>query len=225
MEFSADSQILFYTVLDQNHRPTKVMRHSVGVDRNEDSVVYEELDPSFFIHLDKTESGRFITISSHDHAETTEVRLIDTKKPTMQPRLISARKKGVYYDAHDSGDQLFILTNIGGAVDFKVIKTSLLNSDPTNWTEFINHKEGRLIRSIILFKDYLVRLEREHALPKIVIRELSTGKEYFIIFDEEAYDLALQKGYEFATKVLRFSYSSPTVPKQIYDYNLVTKKK
>ena len=70
-----------------------------------------------------------------------------------------------------------------------------------------------------------MRLEREHALPKIVIKELSTGKEHFITFNEEAYDLALQKGYEFKTEILRFSYSSPTVPKQIYDYNLVTKER
>ena len=225
MEFSADSQILFYTVLDQKHRPTKVMRHSVGVDKIEDALVYEELDPSFFIQLDKTESGRFITISCYDHAETAEVRLIDTKKPTKQPRLISARKKGVKYDVHDSDDQLLIHTNIDGAVDFKVVKTSLLDPDPKNWKEFVNHKEGRLIRSIILFKDHLVRLEREHALPKIVIKELSTGKEHLITFNEEAYDLALQKGYEFKTEILRFSYSSPTVPKQIYDYNLVTKER
>ena len=39
-------------------------------------MVYEELDAGFYLSLEKTESGRFIVITSVDHA-TSEVHVLD----------------------------------------------------------------------------------------------------------------------------------------------------
>ena len=46
------------------------------------------------------------------------------------------------------------------------------------------------ILDIELFAGHLARLERAYALPSIVIRELATGEEHAIAFDETAYALA-----------------------------------
>jgi len=73
MVFSADGKTLFYTVLDDNHRPNKVFRHQIGSDPAQDALIYEESDPGFFIGVGKTESGRYILIDAHDHADTSEV--------------------------------------------------------------------------------------------------------------------------------------------------------
>ena len=43
-------------------------------------------------------------------------------------------------------------------------------------------------------------------------RELASGDEHTIAFDEEAYSLGLAGGYEFDTTSLRFTYSSMTTP-------------
>ena len=45
MVWSTDSRILFYTVLDDNHRPCRVMRHTVGTMSSEDVTVYENPIP------------------------------------------------------------------------------------------------------------------------------------------------------------------------------------
>ena len=42
--WAADHRTLFYTVLDDNHRPCKVLRHSIGTVAADDVVVYEESD-------------------------------------------------------------------------------------------------------------------------------------------------------------------------------------
>ena len=76
---------------------------------------------------------------------------------------------------------------------------------------------------MIVFEDYLVRLERNNALPRIVIRSLTDGVEHGIGFDEDAYNLSLMPGYEFATTTLRFSYSSPTTPQRVYDYDMASR--
>ena len=71
--------------------------------------------------------------------------------------------------------------------------------DPANWTDLVPHKAGCLIRAVVLFGNWLVRLEREEALPRIVVQSLTAGAEYNIAFDEEAYDLSLMPGYEYET--------------------------
>ena len=85
MAWSADSKMLFYTLLDDQHRPCKVMRHTVGTEPAEDALIYEERDPGFFLRVNKTESGRFIVISAHDHAATSELRLIPAPRQCSMP--------------------------------------------------------------------------------------------------------------------------------------------
>ncbi len=223
MAFSADGATLFYTVLDDNHRPSQVYRHRMGADPAEDALVYEDPDPGFYLGLGKTESGRYIAIGAHDHADTSEIHLIDAAAPEAPPRMITARETGVTYDVSDRGDRLFVLTNIGGAVDFRIMEAPLGDPAPGNWQEVVPHREGRLIRSILVFSRWLVRLERENALPRIVVRDIDSGEEHEIAFEEEAYDLQLVPGYEFETDTLRFAYSSPTTPARVYDYDMAAR--
>ena len=223
MAWSADGQMLFYTALDDNHRPSKVMCHRVGSSAGDDVLVYEETDPGFYLGIGKTESGRFIVIDSHDHADTTEVRLIAADDPLAEPRLLLARETGVTYEVSDHGDLLMIRTNAGDSVDFRIASAPLDAVERHNWQDIVPHRPGCLIRSMIVFESYLVRLEREQALPRIVIRSLLDGKEHTISFDEVAYDLSLVPGYEHATDTLRFSYSSPTTPQRVYDYDMATR--
>ena len=44
-----DSRTLFYTTLDNNHRPDKVLRHTLGTEISTDEMVYQEKDPGFFV--------------------------------------------------------------------------------------------------------------------------------------------------------------------------------
>ena len=114
-----DGETLFYTAIDDNHRPFQLRRHRVG-EGGGDAAVYEESDPGFFVGIGKSESGRFAIVSAHDHT-TSEVRLIDADAPESPPRLVAARAAGVEYDVADHGERLFIRTNDGGAVDFKIV--------------------------------------------------------------------------------------------------------
>jgi len=223
LEWANDGRTLFYTVLDENHRPSRVMRHRVGEPAENDETVFEETDPGFVLGIHRTESGRFIVLSAHDHSDTSEILLLDADDPAAPARLIFARRTGVTYDVSDHGDRLLIRTNAGGAIDFRIADAPLADPEPDSWRELVPHRPGRLIRSMLAFRDWLVRLEREDALPRIVIRALADGSEHEITFDEEAYDLSLMPGYEFDTTVLRFSYSSPTTPQRVYDYDMATR--
>jgi oligopeptidase B len=125
----------------------------------------------------------------------------------------------------EGGDVFYILTNADGAKDFKIVTAPVSDPDPANWKELVPHEPGRLILSILAFKDFLVRLERKDGLPRIVIRDRATGEEHAIDFAEEAYSLGLSGSYEYDTETIRFSYSSMTTPSQLFDYDLRTRER
>lgn len=222
--WSAGGDFLFYTWLDDNHRPKRVMRHRIGTSPDEDVPVYEETDPGFFVGVSKTQSGRYVTINAHDH-ETWEVRLIDAAAPESEPRLVAERRTGVDYRVehhagHEREDALVILTNADKAEDYKIVTCPLAAPDPANWTDLVPHREGRLILDVVSYRDHMVRLEREDGLPRIVVHRYADGAEHAIAFQEEAYSLGLLGGYEYDTTTIRFNYSSMRTPAEVFDYDM-----
>src|SRR6204780_1901960 len=217
--WSKDAGSFFYVKLDDNHRPMQVWRHRLGTPQADDVLVYEEPDSGWFPHLQESASGRFCVIAGGDH-ETSEQRLIDLADPDAPPRLIAAREQGVQYAVADRGDELFILTNADGAIDFKVVTAPLASTGRASWRELIPHRAGVYVMDLELFSGHMVRLERANALPAIVIRDLASGEEHAIAFDEAAYSLDTIGGYEFDTTNLRLSYSSMTTPSEVWDYDM-----
>lgn len=220
--WSNDGTTLFYTVLDDNHRPWRVMRHKVGGGPKQDAIVYEEPDAGFFVSIDKTESRRFVTVTAHDHT-TSEVHLIDADAPDSAPQCVHPRERDLEYEISHHRDVLYILTNADGAEDFKIVTTPLTATGRANWRDWHAHAKGRLIRSMLVFNNHFVQLERIDGLPRILISNLETGEEHAIGFDEEAYELGIQPGYEFDTALLRFTYSSMTTRQRVFDYDMATR--
>ena len=222
--WTADSRAFYYVKLDDNHRPMQVYRHRLGTPQSDDALVYEEQDSGWFTHIHESASGRFCVIAGGDH-ETSEHRLIDLADPDAVPRLIAAREDGVQYSVADRGDELFILTNADDAIDFKVVTAPLTSPERANWRDLIPYRPGTYVIDLELYSGHMVRLERANALPSIVIRDLATGNEHAIAFDEAAYSLDTHGGYEFDTTTLRFGYSSMTTPAEVFDYDMATRER
>ncbi|MDP1731837.1 MAG: prolyl oligopeptidase family serine peptidase, partial [Devosia sp.] len=137
-------------------------------------------------------------------------------------RLVAARLTDREYEVEERDGELFILTNAGGAEDFKIVTAPADRPAAGNWVDLVPHTEGVLILDIIVLKNHLIRLERHEGLPRIVVRDLRGGKEETVRFEEEAYSLGMSAGYEFDTATIRFTYSSPTTPSRTYDLDLET---
>ena len=215
-----DGKTLYYARLDDNHRPSRVFRHLLGDDVEDDELLYEETDPSFFVSIGKTESRRFVVIKSSDHGLTAEIRTIDANQPNAAPELFAAREVGIDYDVSDHADRILILTNADDAVDYKIMETRLADRERTHWRDFVAHVPGRLIRTMEVTNKFLIWLERSEGLPRLVVTQMSNSERHEVAFDEEAYDLGLIPGFEYDTTNLRFAYSSLTTPQQIFDYDM-----
>ncbi len=216
-----DSTFFFYVRVDENHRPLQVWRHRLGSAQSDDVLVYEEEDTGWFTRVAESASGRFCVIAGGNQ-ETSECRLIDLARPDAAPRLVAARETGVRYSVYDRGEALYILTNAGDAIDWRIAVAPLATPDRSQWRDLIPHRPGVFIVRAALFAGHLVRLERSDGLPAIVIRRLGDGAEHTIDFAEAAYALDIVDGYEFDTTTLRFSYSSMTTPAEIWDYDMAS---
>ena len=225
--WTADASAFYYVRLDANHRPSRVYRHRLGEPAEQDALVYEEKDPGFFVSLGRTQSGRFAEISAGDH-ETSECWLIDLHAAEAKPLLVAARETSVQYDVDHhpdwSGEEtLIVRTNADGAEDFKIVTAPLAQPARAHWRDLVPHRRGVFLLGITVLADWIIRLEREDGLPRIVVRALASGEEHTIAFPEEAYSLGAAGGYEFKTDNLRFTYSSMTTPGEVWDYDLPTR--
>ena len=222
--FSPDSQWLFWIWRDENARPSRIFRRPAR--GGEDVLVYEEADEGMFLGVGTTSDDSHIVIHVGNQ-ETTELWLIPAADPTAAPVVAEPRQIGVKYSLDHWTDRWVIRTNADGAVDFKLSTSSAQVPTKATWRDWIPHRPGHYITGFAVFAGHLVRAERVDALDRLVVTDRGDvgqeGSEHEIAFDEEAYALNLEGGYEYDTTTTRFVYQSPTTPRQTFDYDLATK--
>jgi oligopeptidase B len=224
--WSPDSAWLFWVWRDENGRSAKVFRRPARGGSADDVLVYAEPDEGMFVHAGVTQSRAFITLSSGNH-DCSATWLIPAADPTAEPRQVEARTDGVLYSVEHwptEGEEgrLVILTNADGAVDFKLMWADADQPARTHWREWIPHQPGRFIVGLAARRDYLVRLERVNANNRLVITAREGLTETAVDFDEPAYALSLEGGYDWDQPAIRFVYQSPTTPRSWFDYDLAT---
>jgi oligopeptidase B len=156
--------------------------------------------------------------------ETTEIWLVPAADPTAAPVVAEPRQVGVKYGVDHWSDRWVIRTNADGAVDFKLCVSEAGVPAKATWRDWIAHQPGRYITGFAAYAGHLVRAERVNALDRLVVMARD-GDEHVVAFDEEAYALNLDGGYEYATTTTRFVYQSPTTPRQWFDYDMASRER
>ncbi|MEM9705840.1 MAG: S9 family peptidase [Pseudomonadota bacterium] len=219
----SDASGFYYIERDESSRPRRVKQHLLGQAPGDDRVVYEEPDDAFFLSLSKTLSGTYVVITSSSQI-TSEVRVVDAADNGAEAQIIEPRRNGVEYYVNHRGDNFYIMTNEDGAVDFKLVETPVTTPARENWVDIRPHRPGVTIVDVVTFKDYLVLLERSDALPRIRVAGYD-GAEHDIEFDEQAYSLGVDEGFEYDTATLRLTYESPSTPRETFDYDMGTRER
>ncbi|WP_287787128.1 S9 family peptidase [Acidiphilium sp.] len=218
--FSPCARFIFWVFRDDHGRPTKVFRRALA--DGGDTLVYAEPDPGFFLGVETSLSGGSILVSAGNQ-DTSEVWRIPGDDPTAPPALIAPREPGLRYDVDDAGDRLIIRTNADGAVDFKLVEAPLDAPGHAHWRDLVPHRPGRYLVGAFALKHHIVRLERIEANTRIIVAPRDGGAEWEIAQDEPAYVLRAESGLEYDTATIRYVYSSPTTPRQTFDYDLATR--
>lgn len=221
-EWSATGKAIFWVFRDANGRPAAVYQRDLA--SGVDTMIYEEKDPGFFVGLGTSESEEVIFVGSGNHT-TSEYHWFPADELNPKLRLIAERETDIEYSATHWDGQFYITTNADGAVDSKLVKAPMTSTSRKGWTDVVPYRPGTLLLGVHAQKDYLTVMEREGGLPRIVIHKRGMKDSHTISFDEAAFDLGLDGGFEYDVPKLRFDYASPSTPDQVYDYDLNTRER
>ena len=219
--WASDDASFLYTLVDENWRPWQVRLHILGEPVEQDTVVYEEPDPGFFVSVWSTTSEEYIVIGSGDHV-TSEVRLLRASDPGAEPVLVSPRRTDHEYSVDHQGDRFVIRTN-------DTHKNSRLATapeyDPTekSWMPLVDASDSHYIRGFAAFKDFITVQERIDGLDHVRLIDRA-GESTYIPFPESAYTAHMGNNPEFQTDTLRLGYSSMVTPDTVFDYHLDTEE-
>lgn len=220
-----DNKTLFYTKKDPvTLRSNNIYRHILGTSPEEDELVFHEDDETFTTFVYKTKSKEFIVIGSSSTL-TTEFQILRADDPNGKFHVFSKRVRGMEYSLTHYEDNFYILTNMEGATNFKLMTTPEDKTESENWVDFIPHREEVLLEDIEMFNEYYVLSERENGLNKLKIVRWDTGESYYLPFDNETYTAYVGTNPDFDTEILRYGYNSMTTPSSIIDFNMRTREK
>lgn len=215
-----DNKTVFYTQVDAAQRPYQLWRHHLGSAPEEDVLIYEEADDSYFLSIDKTRSQAYLTLSLSSKI-TSEVHYLDANHPTGEFQVIHPRQHGVEYDIEHHSDRFYIITN-DNAINFKLMVAPVTSPSKDHWQTVIPHRDEVMLSGVSAFKDYLVIYERKAGLPTIHVHHLATGRGQDIEFPEPTYSVFEGTNPEFNSKILRFHYTSLITPPSVFDYDMET---
>ena len=221
--FSLDDKYIFYSKLDDNHRPREIYRHEIGTPTSKDILIFKEESEAFTVGIGLSSDEKYFFITSSDH-NTSEQYYFKADEIIPKPKLIDKRKRGIIYSVNSWNGNFYKHTN-EDAEDFKIEKTNDL--EKKEWETFIPAREEVLIGGLIFLNDWIIRSETSNALSKLILRNPKNDEEEEIFFSDEK---VIVPGVSLTqrdrnTDTVYLSYSSPKTPGRTYLYNLKTKEK
>ena len=221
--FSLDDKYIFYSKLDDNHRPREIYRHEIGASSTKDILIFKEESEAFTVGIGLSSDEKYFFITSSDH-NTSEQYYFKADEIIPKPKLIDKRKRGIIYSVNSWNGNFYKHTN-EDAEDFKIEKTNDL--EKKEWETFIPAREEVLIGGLIFLNDWIIRSETSNALSKLILRNPKNDEEEEIFFSDEK---VIVPGVSLTqrdrnTDTVYLSYSSPKTPGRTYLYNLKTKEK
>ena len=221
--FSLDDKFIYYSKLDEHHRPRKIFRHKLGTSTKDDQLIFEEKSEAFTVSIGLSSDEKYYFISTSDH-NTSEQYYFNVHEENPKPKIVKKRKRGIIYSVN-SWDGCFYNHTNEDAEDFKIEFCKDLSNQ--NWKSFIPARDEVLIGGLVFLNDWIIRSETSNALSKLIIRNPKTGEENELNFvDEQVIVPGISlKQRDKNTDEIYLSYSSPKTPGKSFLYNLKTNEK
>jgi oligopeptidase B len=224
MAWANDNRTLFYTKQDPTTlRSCRIYRHVLGTDPAKDDLVFEETDATFSTYVFRTKSKKYLMIASVQTLST-EFRYLDADRPNDSWQIFLPRRPNHEYMVDHYQDHFYVQTN-DGAKNFKLVMTPVGQTGQEHWKEIIPHRNDVLLEGMEIFRDYLVVVERKGGLRQIRVKPWSGQQEHYLNFGEPTYFAMVSENFDYDTTQLRYTYTSPTTPDSVYDYDMANKTK
>ncbi len=220
--WAADSATLFYTTLDEAHRPHRLYRHVVGEGPETAVLVYEETDGAFFASINLSRSRRFLFLDLGSHT-TSETRFLAADDPTGVFQVLRLRTPGVEYEVAEHDGSFYLVTN-DNARNFRLMQVPIQDPGTSEWREILSERADVKLDDVDAFSHHLAVYEREGGYRQIRIIDLTSGEQHRVAFPEPVYTIRRNTNPEYDTNALRFTYTSLVTPASVIDYHMDTRR-
>ncbi len=220
MTWANDSQTLFFTELDDTHRPYRLHRHRLGSEGAE--AVFEEADGRFFLHCYRASSERQLILLLNSKT-TSEAWVLDAETPEQPFTCLAPRAEGhEYYPDHGQLDGewcWFVRSNQDG-INFALFQApSVPTPARSDWQVLVPHRDDIMLEGLTLNACALTLSLREGGLPIIEVRP-SGLPSYRVQLPDAAYSLYVQDSLEFSSPRVRLRYEALNRPAQVRQLTL-----
>ncbi|MFW2383067.1 MAG: S9 family peptidase [Acidimicrobiales bacterium] len=222
-----------YVRPDETHRPFQVWRHVLGTAPSEDSLVYEEADPQFFVGLSKERDDSYVHIALGS-AVTDEILLIPADDLSVAPVVVAPRSFGIeYHVGHrtsPAGDSRFYMHTNRDAQNFRLLSAPAdvvsAGAPPASaWEEVVPHRSDVTLSGFDIFSHHMVLVERSNGLLQLRISELETGDDYVMDQPEEVSSVYPGANPESDVTNFRYVYASMVTPPMVCSYDFLTRER
>ncbi len=217
--WSTDGRYLFYTTVDEAHRPHQVWRHELGGGQDDDVMVFEEPDERMYLSVGTTQDDRYLVVHAQSRS-TSDVHYLDAGDPLGDFRPVLGRIEGVEYSVEHKDDRWLIVTN-EQAPNGRLI--SIAVSDPDDRRTMVDHDDDRRVAGVIPLASHVVVFGRRDGLTSVtVLPDAPTEPGRDLSFEEPVYTVSPGRNLEYDTRVLRLTYQSLVTPARVIDVDLET---
>jgi oligopeptidase B len=158
------------------------------------------------------------------------VWFLPSAKPDADLRVVQPRESGLEYsvehhvdEAH--GDRSFVVTNVDGAQDFKVMVADVADPGRRGWREVIPHRPGTRVGAVDAFARHLVISARIDGLEQLVVQPIeAVGPDagHAIDVPDPVFTVWAGENHDYDTTIFRYGYTSLVMPGSAFDYDLDT---
>jgi oligopeptidase B len=223
LAWAADSRTLYYVENDPvTLLTTRVKKHALGADPQDDPVVYEEKDTSFYLGVRATGDERYVVVGLSSTVAN-ELWAIAADDPESRMKVLAPRERDVRYSADHIGGRWIVRTD-WQAPNYRLMSVADAEiGDRARWRELVAHDPAVFVESFALFRDFLVINERSESLMRLrVLPWAAPEKSFFIRADETAYAMRFAVNAEQETDRLRYVYTSLTTPATTYEIDMTS---
>ena len=221
--WAPDGRTVFYAANDATVRTYRVMRHVLGEAADRDALVFQEDDVRFELSVRLSKSREYVLVDTASETSS-EYRYLRASEPRGELKVFQGRTPGLRYFVDHAGGKFYIRTNLG-APNFALMEADPGSTGTESWRLVVPYQPQVLLEELEVFKGYLVLIERVRGLPRLRVIGVAGGKDRTIAFEDAECDAGLEENPEPDARTFRYHYSSPIVPKSIYEVDAAMGRK
>ena len=219
--WNAGGTQLFYATDDATQRTDRIWRHTLGQPQDKDELLYQEDDATFRAGASLAENRETVLLGSYANMAQ-EWYALDARDEHARPELILPRQRGTEVpELTDGGDHWLLLTNAGGASEFKLVKLPKGEGVTLEQGEdVLPYDENRYLTGFHLFKNHLLLSGREGGFTRLWVLPRTPGgygAARRVDFPEASYTVRIGPNHEYDVMTARIVYTSLTQPVQDLD--------